>query len=1472
MEGYMPPVIIGAVIAMGAAYAATIGFISMTAALVIGALATAAGSLLTKVPSFSDYASQAEQKQVLRSSKASMTRIYGRTQTSGVLFFAEEQGGEQEKGEWVHLAIAVAAHELDAVESVLLGDAEIGTYGEYASWELHNNRATCDPFLLASCASWKDDMVGVGIAWLRVSLQFDATKFPSGIPNIKATVRGAKVYDPRDQLMKWSSNAALVILDYYRTVLGVPDSDLDWDQFKSAANICDERVLTAAGTYESRYSVSGKFELTEAPAKILESLHDACAGAPTFTGGKHGILVGAYYGPALDEIHDHQLAGDVKIVPETAMRDRTNTITGTFVDPGQNYSETDYPSVSVAEWVEEDGGEVTSDLNQRFVSSAYQAQRLANIKLRRLRIGRTLTLPMNYSGFAYRPGSYIKLYIPALGIMGHEFRVNKFEFSVKSGITLTVREEPADVWADAIGQVMIVPPLTNLPTGGPAAPDALSYATEVIGDAVQGVLSWRNAGSQIAYNQVVVSRAGEPVLTIQVPGESCRLTGLASGLYLAQVTAVAVNGGHSASAGISFTIAVPALPQSIEVTPSNWSLELRPVYAGGQSFGTLCEWWWSTVDVPLAEVEAKATRLGLAAYLVHSGLQPDTQYHYWLRSVNAYGKSALMPVTGKTSFDAASVIAVLDNQIGGAQLREELRTEIAKIADLTTGSESLQASLDQVQISLTALDAREQQVNNLLEHAQTQLGDNYLNVSLMTERLRQQINTYNLDFQDFRDAVFSVDPQTGQITMDAVNAVRSELGASISTVSQHLDAVEAVVKTCVTRAELSADFERLTLVEQQIDGIQGALVQTASKSEVTAVSDTVSQVQQTLDATNTALTQKAAQSQVDAQGQRLTSAEQKIVANTSATTATAERIEQVKAQLEQADQTIASSITLLEQSIATEKQASALRFSQMEAAIDGQNGAISELQQVITGDGSTLASKFENLTASADQVAEAALSAALAGAKADIEQRKAAGSIRREQSAMAGEQEAQAKTLEQLMATLQTVNAELSAQIINEQTTRTTAVESLAQQLSTLDAAYKQADQQVSASIQEESTSRANADGALSSRIDTAQAKADSAAAAVQSESTARANADGALSSRIDTAQAKADSASAAVQSESTARANADGALSSRIDTAQAKADSAAAAVQSESTARANADGALSSRIDTAQAKADGASAAVQTVSQAQASTAGALSALWATKAQINGQGGGFGLSVTMAADGSVMTSFLIDADVFAVLSRATGVASTIHPFVVKNGIVYINKAVLDSADINSLVANYITVTELVGLNIKGSTISGTDIIGGSLNIGAGKAIINSAGKATLQDADVTGKITATSGSMKNLTIEESCTILGTVYAKNIVGDIVTVIPLEHGVSNVITAVDIDRTAYFDGTVFSSEGTTSASIYVNGSLVNNVVCDIPTGWKPRLKSISYYYQIPKNTQVTFAVNKAIERQGDISAKVTIYKK
>ena len=75
-------------------------------------------------------------------------------------------------------------------------------------------------------ADWQADMIGQGITWLRISFQFDPEKFPAGLPNVRVEKFGKEVWDPRDGTWKWSQNAALVILDYYRTWLNVPDDEI----------------------------------------------------------------------------------------------------------------------------------------------------------------------------------------------------------------------------------------------------------------------------------------------------------------------------------------------------------------------------------------------------------------------------------------------------------------------------------------------------------------------------------------------------------------------------------------------------------------------------------------------------------------------------------------------------------------------------------------------------------------------------------------------------------------------------------------------------------------------------------------------------------------------------------------------------------------------------------------------------------------------------------------------------------------------------------------------------------------------------------------------------------------------------------------------------------------------------------------------------------------------------------------------
>ena len=47
----------------------------------------------------------------------------------------------------------------------------------------------------------------------------------------------------------------------------------------------------------------------------------------TYTAGKHGLLVGAYYGPRQRVITESQLA-DIEIMPEVSQAERVNTIKG----------------------------------------------------------------------------------------------------------------------------------------------------------------------------------------------------------------------------------------------------------------------------------------------------------------------------------------------------------------------------------------------------------------------------------------------------------------------------------------------------------------------------------------------------------------------------------------------------------------------------------------------------------------------------------------------------------------------------------------------------------------------------------------------------------------------------------------------------------------------------------------------------------------------------------------------------------------------------------------------------------------------------------------------------------------------------------------------------------------------------------------------------------------------------------------
>ncbi|MEQ5227256.1 DUF1983 domain-containing protein [Proteus cibi] len=695
-----------------------------------GVAVQVAGSLIfkPKLPSM-NYRDTSERKQMLRSSSAPETVIVGKTVISGLLFFAEEEAGEQDENEKITLALALAGHPIEKIGKIWLGDDLIETFGDKASWELHNDREDADPFMLKNCPSWKEDMIGRGLAWLRVTLTFDQEKFPYGLPNVKCEVWGKHLFDPRTGQTAWSNNGALVVLDYYRHYLKVPDTDIDFDSFKQAADLCDEKVSLPEGGFESRYTLNGAYDLNESPSSVLEAMHKCINAEPTFTAGKHGIQIGAYYGPAIKTITESQLIGTVTCTPETGLKDATNAVYGTFIDAEQLYTKTDFTPVIVDEWVKEDGLEIRENIDYRFVTSPYQAQRLARQYLGKKKAGRRVQLTMNLDGYAYRPGEVVLLELPALGISGLEFRIAEWSFHALDGVALTLEEDGAYLYEDVVGKPFERPPFVSLPAGGVASPINLTFVPLAVSDIVQGTLSWQNVASDVRYNTVTILQEGNVIQSIQVPAERVDINGLARGTYRVEVRATNVAGAMSAPAISDFAIQAPPPPEHIDVTSGLFNLTIAPKQGDSAVFGYTFEFWFSEeklADLSENEVITKTNKVGQGNFWTQENLQAGHTYYFYVRTINSYGKSPFVEASGTCSSQADLILEELAGQISRNQLTQDLLGEINSKADQSAVVElntQVKANHDAIlaeQVARGAVINQEQQARAEADKAEAQ--------------------------------------------------------------------------------------------------------------------------------------------------------------------------------------------------------------------------------------------------------------------------------------------------------------------------------------------------------------------------------------------------------------------------------------------------------------------------------------------------------------------------------------------------------------------------------------------------------------------------------------------------------------------------------------------------------------------------------------------------------------------------------
>lgn len=511
-----------------------------------------------------------------------------------------------------------------------------------------------------------------------------------------------------------------------------------------------------------------------------------------------------------------------------------------------------------------------------------------------------------------------------------------------------------------------------------------------------------------------------------------------------------------------------------------------------------------------------ATLVGTTSANVFSdAIGKGATFYYWVRFVN--GKDDAGPfnangVKAETSRDVQDILDELQGQIDESHLAKELLDPIKKVPQLSMDVEAIKPKLEEVDVSidsiqnkipslegeLASLNQKQQESEALLKDAQDQLGNASIDIGLVQDRLSDKIDKYKGDFDSFRDAVFEVDPENGNITMDAVNAVREEMRTSVTELHLGLDAVSGQITSKADNVTVDSQGQRITEAEQRINGLDASLSQTVTKGEFTEEQKKVTQIGQELNATKGELAQKATQQEVDEQGERLANAESKLTVHTDELSSQAQRLDGMQATVERGDEKLDAKITELARVTADADGVTAQRVSGLEVRTGNNEGKISALEEVIESNGGVTAGRFDEIKAEvelakdkadgAGDAGQAAIDAALAGDERDRENRTAFGAIRTQQQVIVNEQAAQAKRITDMDVKFEGKDADTQARITGVEEVFADADSALAQRIDDLSASTSGSFGETAAAIKALEKVSTDADSTLAERITTLDA------------------------------------------------------------------------------------------------------------------------------------------------------------------------------------------------------------------------------------------------------------------------------------------------------------------------------------------------------------------------------------------------
>ena len=394
--------------------------------------------------------------------------IYGNAIVGGTVVYMNINGVDNE---YLNLVYSLCEGEIEAIEDIRINDisyldAKYDTFVEVFPM-LGSDSQLAEPNCVLNNDEWTEDHKLSGIAYCYIRFKFDADVF-TGIPNVEFLVKGKKVYDPRDGLIKYSNNAALCINDYLtnsRYGRGLSQVDIDvidsanYVDSRSYFGTCDGVVNTNATTFDN-----------------TKALLSACRGSLVYRLGSYVLMTdGGFHQPiVMDFNEDTILASGITI----DIRDKkrlVNTIKCSFNDKAQDW-EANTIVVKSDYAIGVDGTPLEAHISLPFTTDLMTAETIANIELNKNRLNLLVDITMPLAYIMVEVNDVIAIDYDLAGWNSKLFQVNSVEIN-DDEVNLTLQEYADEEYEGATGQSVFeldTAPDTDLPDMLSAAADPIN--------------------------------------------------------------------------------------------------------------------------------------------------------------------------------------------------------------------------------------------------------------------------------------------------------------------------------------------------------------------------------------------------------------------------------------------------------------------------------------------------------------------------------------------------------------------------------------------------------------------------------------------------------------------------------------------------------------------------------------------------------------------------------------------------------------------------------------------------------------------------------------------------------------------------------------------------------------------------------------------------------------------------------------